>query len=96
MPARRGAPGGRADDGFAAAAQPRDGGDRLVGVDIDEEQLRHGTRAGRLWPWPTGRATRRRSAAAAPRGGGGVGLGGLVRLAVFIGVLAIIVSGGRP
>ena len=71
--------------------RPRDGGDHLVGVDIDEE---HYATAPEPVVYGRGRPAQPRAGGRppqAPRGGGSFGLGGLVRLALFIGVLAIIV-----
>jgi UPF0755 protein len=71
--------------------RPRDGGD-LSGVDIDEEYYARAPEpvvAGRGRRPDVGRAGGRTPQA--PRGSSGFGLGGLVRLVLFIGVLAGIV-----
>lgn len=71
--------------------RPRDSGDHLVGVDIDEE---HYATAPEPVVHRRGRPAMGRAGGrppAAPRGGGSFGLGGIVRLVLFIGVLAIIV-----
>ncbi len=71
--------------------RPRDSGDHLVGVDIDEE---HYATAPEPVVYRRGRPAMGRAGGRppqAPRGGGSFGLGGLVRLVLFIGVLAIIV-----
>jgi UPF0755 protein len=71
--------------------RPRDNGDHLVGVDIDEE---HYATAPEPVVYRRGRPTVGRAGGRppqAPRGGSSFGLGGLLRLVLFIGVLAVLV-----
>ena len=89
--ARRPRPGGGRVVTIRGGGRPRDGGD-LSGVDIDEEYY-----ATAPEPIVTGRGRRPDVGRAggrtpqAPRGSSGFGLGGLLRLVLFIGVLAGIV-----